>query len=237
MSEKIILDAHPSVVIAYSEEAKKLLMSIYDEGYPIPVYRGSANNIGGNPEPWSISPENVLLEEIAEEFDPNHPEEKKHVGKVPWASSLDIRFIQNALLGAVSPFQDFYVEVGKISGGHNPHKAIFSTFFSLISGEVIERAERNIKEDKHLTTEGLAGVFTLDELIHSPRREFSTAHATAPILNYRFESKIPYPKEIVARPIGPTRRSFSDYLPDYSYNNENLRKASKAEEFTEKLQN
>ena len=153
MSEKITLDAHPSVVIAYSEEVDKLLMCVYDKGYNKPAYRGSANNIGGNPESWSISPENVLLAEIAEEFDPKHPEEKKHVGEVSWAYDQDIRFIRSALLSAVEPFQDFLVEAGEIPGGNNPYKAIYSTFFSSISGEVIERVEKNIKDGKNLTTE------------------------------------------------------------------------------------
>src|SRR3989338_703652 len=80
-----------------------------------------------------------------------------------------------------------------IEGGNSPYQAIYSLYFAEISRELIETAERNIRDKKNLPTEGLFGVFTLEQLANSPRREFSTAHATAHILNWRFGSNIPHP--------------------------------------------
>ena len=117
MVTKISLDSHPSVVMAFSPEAGRLLMSVYDDTYPRVVYRLSANNIGGNPEQGDICPESVLLNEISEEFDPNHPMEKRFFKDAIWASDEDIRFIRNGLLGNLVPFQDFYMVAGEVPGG------------------------------------------------------------------------------------------------------------------------
>ena len=118
---KVILDAHPSVVVAHCEELKKFLFSVYDNGYPRKAYRGSANNIGGNPEPSDISPQGVLINEISEEFDPNHPKEKKYVGAVSWASKENITRIRNELLGTFTNLQDFLViQKEVVEGGNKP---------------------------------------------------------------------------------------------------------------------
>lgn len=227
---KIILDAHPSVVVAHCEDLGQFLFSVYDTGYPRKAYRLSANNIGGNPEPYNISPEQVLIHEIAEEFDPNHDKEKKFVGEVNWASEEDIRFIRNGLLGKIEPLEDFRVIQNKeIDGGNAPYKAIFSVFYTSISGEVIECAEKNIRDGRNVPTEGLIGVYTLDELAKSSRGEFSTAHITAHILNWKYGSSIPHPKQLSADPIGLPRKSFKDYTTDFEYNEEKLAKASRAE--------
>lgn len=70
-------------------------------GYPKEAYRLLANNIGGTPERDDRVPENVLIKEIYEEFDPNPPEEKKFVRKILWAPKKDIRLIRNGLLSKI----------------------------------------------------------------------------------------------------------------------------------------
>ena len=224
-------DCHPSVVVAYSKDVGKFLMSVYDEGYPRKAYRLSANNIGGNPEPKDTTTENVLLREISEEFDPNHPEEKMYVGKVDWASKEDIRLVRNGLLGNVQPLQDFMVRQPEvIEGGNKPYQGVYSVFYTSINGEVIECVEKNLKDKKNIVTEGNIGVFTLGQLAKSPRGEFSTAHVTAHILNWKYKSNIPHPKQISAEPIGLPRRSYNNYTDDFVYNQEDLIKASNAED-------
>lgn len=226
--EKIKLDAHPSVVVVRSLD--EFLFSIYDEGYPKKAYRLSANNIGGNPEPYDVSPENVLIKEIAEEFDPNHPVEKMYVGKVDWVSDKDIRFIRGGLLENIVPLQDFLViQKDVIEGANKPYQAIYSAFYTEVSPLVIENVKENIKMGKNIPTEGLIGVYTLKQLEEHSKGEFGTAHITAQILNWKFGSKIPHPKQIIVEPIGLPRKTFKDYIIDFEYNNENLKKASKAE--------
>lgn len=227
---KIKVDAHPSVTIAFCAESGKLLLSVYDQGYPRAAYRGSANNIGGNPEGEDRSPEAVLVKEIKEEFDPEHSEEKQYVGKVLWAPKGDIEAIRNSLLSREVPLQDFLVkQEGIIEGGNKPYTAIYSAFLSPITPEAIEIAERNIRDGKNIPTEGLVGVFTLDQLINNERGEFSTAHATAPSLNWYFQSKIPFPSQLHVEPIGPPRPSFSSYLQDFEYLKEQLVRAARAD--------
>jgi len=225
---KLILDAHPSVVVVKSLD--KYLFAVYDEGYPRKAYRLSANNIGGNPESYDVSPERLLIKEISEEFDPNHPVEKAHVGKVDWASQDDIRFIRNGLLGHIVPLQDFFVNQPEIiEGGNKPYTAVYSTFYSEVPFFVIQRVLKNLSTGKNIPTEGLTDVFTLRELESSPRGEFSTAHITAHILNWKFGSNIPHPRQLTAEPIGLPRKTYKDYLSDFEYNNENLKKASVAD--------
>ena len=225
------MGAHPSVVVARCEGSNKFLFSVYDEGYPKKAYRLSANNIGGNPEPHHNSPEQVLIHEIAEEFDPNHPLEKKFVGAVNWASKGHIRLIRNGLLGKIYPLQDFFVSQKEvIEGGNAPHTAVYSVFGTSISEEVIGYVERCLKDGRNIPTGGLVGVYTLDQLTNSPRGEFSTAHITAHILNWRYNSHIPHPKQLSADPIGMPRISFTDCTSDFEYDNEALARASRAED-------
>jgi hypothetical protein len=226
--DKRKLDAHPSVVVVRSLD--DFIFSIYDEGYPRQAYRLSANNIGGNPEPYSVSPERTLIQEIAEEFDPNHPVEKAFIGKVEWASDRDIRFIRNGLLAEIKPLQDFFVQQKEpIEGGNKPYTAIYSAFYAEIPFFITENVKENLRNGKNIPTEGLIGVYTLRQLENHSKGEFSTAHITAHILNWKYDSKILHPKQLTAEPIGLPRKSYKDYLFDFEYDNENLKKASTAD--------
>ncbi|NCO11760.1 hypothetical protein CO038_01165 [Candidatus Pacearchaeota archaeon CG_4_9_14_0_2_um_filter_39_13] len=223
------IDAHPSVVLCFSPKRVRLLMGVYDEEYSKPAYRLSANNLGGNPEPGEDSPENVLIREVSEEFDPNHALKKINLGHVSWSNPAAIRAVRNALLGNVIPFMDFYVEAGSIPGGNNPYSAVYSVFQSVIPEEVIDRVDLEIKNQRRMMGEGLFGIFTLDELANNPRGEFSTAYATAPILNYKFDTKIPFPSTLIATVIGDPRASFKDYESEFVYDSKALVRASKAQ--------
>lgn len=218
---KFILDAHPSVLVAYSPETQKFLFSVYDEGYPRKVYRNSANFIGGNPVPEDQCPEDVLIREIAEEINPNHSV-NEGVHKVEWASEQEIRFIRNSLF-QFYPLQDFLVKQSEmIDGGNKPYQAIYSVFYSEISKKTIATIEKNITNKKKIASEGNLGVFSLEQLAISPKGEFSTAHITAHILNWKYDSKIPYTKKISSEAIGLPRKNYKDYLENFDYNQERL---------------
>jgi len=229
MSSKLPIDAHPSVVIAYEPVSEKLMFVAYDEGYPKVAYRLSVNLIGGNPEATDSIPENVLIKEVSEEFDPNHPEEKKKVGKVLWAPSEDIRIIRNTLLSNIKPYQDFYTVIGEITGGNKPHTAIFSTFQTIIDDKTVYLAERSMEDRTHVTTEGLLRVHTLEQLAKSERGEFATAHITAPILNHRFGCHLSFPSVVRVEAMGLPRRTYESYRTDFEYNNEKMTKSARAE--------
>ena len=214
---KRILEAHPCVTIAHNEESGKLLMAVYDEGYPQEPYRLSANNIGGNPSPEDGSPFGTDHREISEEFDPEHPPKVKFGETGIWAPKEDIALIQGALLGNLTPYQDFYVDATEFGGNTHTYTAVYSVFSSLIDQETMACAERNVREGKRLVTEGLSGVFTLDQLVNSEKGKHSTAHATAPILNEYFGIEIPFPTELKAETIGTPRDSYEAYLADFEY--------------------
>jgi len=102
--------------------------------------------------------------------------------------------------------------------GTASYVGIYSYFDSEISERAMKIAVSNLRRQKSLTPEGLTGVFTLKELEKDTRGKLSTAHMTAPVLNYKFGIKIPYPEEhIKATPIGTPRNSFRDYLTDFEY--------------------
>ena len=216
-----ILEAHPSVVIAHCPVRNRLLMAVYDAGYPQVSYRFSANNIGGNPGPRDGNPKNVLLREIHEEYNPNHGEKTEFGETVLWAPSEEIFLVNQALTRQAVPYQDFFVKAVQLPGDpttKNCGGAIFSTFYSQVGEDIIEIVESNLRRCRRLSCEGLTGIFSIDELANDPvRGNLSTAHATAPILNHYFNSRIPFPSELRAEPIGQVRDSFSDYLSEFHY--------------------
>jgi hypothetical protein len=223
---KPIIVAQPSLVISYcKEDSTKLLLSVYDAGYrggkgPYPM---TPNCIGGNPdiEHDEIGPLQVLEREIAEEFDPDyqreHPETNIFNQRVNWASPQNIGFVRDNLLQDLAPWQDFVVNAESFGKGTQTYQAIYSYFVSELPESVFRVVESNLRRQKAIVTEGLVGVFTLDELVYDSRKELSTAHNTAPALNLFFGVDIPYPTQIQSHPIGVPKDSFADYLVDFEY--------------------
>jgi hypothetical protein len=221
------IDFHPSTVVVWSPETEKLLMAKYDEGYKFPVFRGSANNIGGNPNPrdfQELGPQNVLTREVTEEYDPLHPNGHSFLKEedIVWASPEDIAAIRNAIVFNALSVQDFWAIQYHIEGADKPYVAIYSGFRSDVSGEVIEIAERNIKNGKQLSTEGFTGVFSIDDLVNSERGEFSTAHISGPMINFMIGSDIPHSSAFEVSPIGLPRRLFRDYTQEFDYDLDKL---------------
>jgi len=221
---KQTLDAHPALTIAYCSENDKLLLAVYDAGYkrgkgPYPL---AANCIGGNPPPGN-SPEEVLIREIKEEYDPDAPGPNKENPaafdeKVAWANPGDIKLVSDALLSGLSRYQDIFVQSTSFGEGTDSYQAIYSYFQNEIPQNVMECAESNLRRQLRLCSEGLTGVFTLEELANDSRGDLTTAHITAHILNYRFpNANIPQNTNLVTSEIGLPRNSFQDYLPDFDY--------------------
>lgn len=226
LMEKKLVQAHPSLVIAYCSKLGKVLTAVYSSSYrrgkgPYPL---SANLIGGNPDinNREKAPIDVLIREISEEYNPdfqkNNPDTNEFGERVAWATPEDILAVRDSLLKNLEYYQDFYAEAEHFMEGTASYKGLGSCWYSEIPQEVIELVEANLRRQKTLTPEGLTGVFTLDELVNDPRGKLSTAHFTAPVLNYRFGINIPYPKEhFRAYAIGEPWGSYRDYLCDFEY--------------------
>ena len=208
-----IVDFHPSVLIAYSEKKNKLLTSVYDGGYPHEPFRFSANLMGGNPNKKDASPLEVLCRELAEEINLNGSINEDGSKDKEYAGIKDLELIRKALLTDIKPYADFYFHGFHFrKGPSTEYDAIFSTYFVNLPEDVIECVERNLKDRKKIVSEGLVGTFTLDIL--EKRGEYGTAHATAPILNKRFSTHIPYPEGVRAEMLPLPRNSFKEYLSD-----------------------
>lgn len=236
MPEKKLVAFHPSVTIAHCIEGNqrgKLLLAVYDAGYRMKAYIGSANPIGGNPSnvKGDKSTQDTIHREVSEEYNPDFqgPEHNALVfgQKVDWASPRDIELVRNSLLARIQPWKDFYVrfsqqikkddKLGDCAGDW-----LYSVFYSQISSDAVECAQENISRNKTLSNEGFVGIFTLDDLVKSELGEFAVAHAAAPMINlFYFDCNIPYPQDVHVEPLSePIRKSFRDYLEDFKYSTE-----------------
>ncbi len=146
--EKPILKYHPSLLIIQKEQTNELLMNVYNDTYPLVVYRNSANLIGGNPPPKDKNPMEVLLREVDEELNITPGEENY------FASLQDIERIKSSIISNIIPFKDFFFQVDEIIGGRKAYNAIGSAFYSNINKKIFNIAKKNIDEGKKLTPEG-----------------------------------------------------------------------------------
>ena len=228
MVRKRIVENHASLVIAHNLTKDKFLFSVYDSTYNkgIGPYPLTASIIGGDAEieENGKSPLEVILREVNEEFDPDfqneHPSTNDYGQRVAWANSGDIRLVKDDLIEGINPLMDFYVQAEHFSEGTFVYKGIFSYFSTILTEKTFDIINSNLRRQKSLVTEGLVGIFSLSELENDPRGPFSTAHPTAPVLNYLFNTAIPYPEQIKASPIGIPKKSFTDYLNDFTYSKE-----------------
>jgi hypothetical protein len=206
--------AHPSVVIIESPQ-KKLLMSVYDGGYPVStVCRYAANLMGGNPNAATLSPRDTIQREIREEIDPKY----KNWNEKNWAPKEDIKTIRDAVLDNIEPLADFFIHAMHVKRDNSVkwYDALFSVYQSKVSDDIIHGVEFNLINRKSIVNEGLAGIFTLDILEN--RGIYGTAHGTPLILNDRFGAKIPVPEGVYAEKLStPIRERFEDYLDEFEY--------------------
>jgi len=209
--EKPILKYHPSLLIVQKEKTNELLMSIYDNTYPLITYRNSANLIGGNPSFKDKNPKEVLLREISEELNIDSENIKN------FAPKEDIKIIRESILSGIIPFSDFFFQVDDILGGRKGYNAIGSVFYSKINNKIFKIVKKNLNQEREITTEGMIGIFNLEQLIKGGK--FSTAHLTAPILNEFFKVSIPYPKEIKFSRFSFPKESFENYFKEFTYEN------------------
>jgi len=222
---KTQLNAHPSVMFVYSPKSQgEVILGGYDGGYPRVIYASAPNLLGGNPEQSDKTrgPHDVLKREVEEEI----AREEKGVDwkgrAIQWASLEDIALIRSGILNNVKAYADFFVDTGAIMARtrgerrenvqmSDVYKAIYSSFSSIVSQEVIECVRDNINAGKRFYTEGFIGIHNLRQL--ESAGEFSTAHATAHILNDYFGTNIPYPEQLKVRKLETgVREKYIDYL-------------------------
>jgi len=226
--EKILLDAHPSVMFIYSKKDNgEVLLGGYDGGYPRTIYASAPNLLGGNPEAGDETngPHNVLVREITEEVAKGDKDVDWKQRPVQWVSLDDILKIRNGILDNTQPFADFLVDAEGIMVRprdrqekvrmSDVYKAIYSAFRAEIPEDIFELARKNIYTGKRFWTEGFIGIHPLRQL--EAAGEYSTSHITANVLNDYFGLNIPSPEQLKVSNIGDVRSTYSDYNSDFEH--------------------
>ncbi len=233
--ERKILRTHPSVMFVYSPKREgEVILSGYDGGYPRIIYSSKPNLLGGNPKlsERNKGPYDVLKREVEEEINFRDKNVDWKGRPINWANIEDIKLIQEGILNNIKPYDDVFIQAKDITRifkwmpeEKNPvillkadtiYPSIHSVFGAEVSQEVFECVKYNINAGRRFFTEGFVGIYNPRQL--EMAGEFSTAHATAPILNYFLDSKIPYPEEIrLSRLNNGVRELYSDYDNDFEH--------------------
>ncbi len=228
--EKIALDYHPSVTfICPKKDTGEVILSGYDGSYGKPrktgdvsraiAYRSKPNLLGGNPQLAEKlqGPYNTLIREIDEEVRRVDSKLDFYGKPILWATDKDLDFIRGGIIPNLHPYGDFLSRAESVEGGIatcNAINAISSTYVAVIPMDVVECIRDNIRNGKRLSNEGYIGIHYLKQL--EAAGEFSTVHATAPILNDHFGTHIPYPDEIkVTRLVKNVRKKYRDYEDEF----------------------
>lgn len=217
-------------VLIESEGTGEVLSNIYDNTYPIKIYRGNLNLLGGGKDLLDISPSYVIRREIDEEFSPekntkldvaykrvlknkdyNLPQMRKS------ASKEDISLIKSQILNGMVPFQDFIITIPDSEKDLKLkyRDILFNIFYSKLSKDAFNLIRRNLEEGRSLVNDGHLTITPLEGIISG---NILTAWATGKALEAYFNESIPDPLGIGSEKIGKPRGSYKEYLDDFDFN-------------------
>ncbi len=220
---------HVAVMIIESSRGNQFLMGLYDNTYPLKVFRERVNLIGGNQHPEDYSPRGILERELTEEFSIRHTQEKsieeaisrtsgKGVGAlVPkeFASQDDIDRIRNFLLAQYAAYKDFHIDAPYIK--HIPNAAaIYSVFKASLPYDLFECARENLRLGKSIKSEGFATIMSADDL---KKGTLLSAGGTPVIMSDYLNSPIPDPYGLRGEDLGAPRSSLAEYETEFNYVN------------------
>ncbi|MDO8509326.1 MAG: hypothetical protein Q7S27_06625 [Nanoarchaeota archaeon] len=226
--EKIEIGGHPSTMFIRCDKNPNLvILGGYDGGYPRIIYASAPNLLGGNPEQADKvrGPYDVLKREVEEEISRGSNDKDWKGRPIQWANDADIKLIRDSILENTSSYGDYLVVQDGIMGKRRDTNEkvrlgdlgtyINSVYKASIGQDVLECIQDNINAGKRFYTEGFVGIHNMKQL--EAAGEFSTAHATAPILNYYFGTNIPSPPEIKVSKVGNVRQLYSHYSEDFPH--------------------
>ena len=197
---------HFSVIVVRPHLSRHLLIGVYDNTYPLELYRGRVNFFGGNQHPEDQSPRGILEREIREEFIVETTREHEiepliqgHTGKglgaqVPkeFAPARDIAALRNALLSSCKPYKDFLIDAPhKHLPGNLPRfLTICSAFEGSLDESLFECAREHLAHGRAIKSEGFATIVSINDL----KKGMPLAAGPASfILSHFLQSKIPDP--------------------------------------------
>lgn len=216
---------HYAAIMIESRKNDEFLFSVYDNSYPIEVYRGRVNLMGGNANEDDISPLSLLKRELEEEFSTKEGDiqleetikdlvgEGKNFNREfkTFASSSDMRIIKKAITKDIQPFRDYLVEVPFLN-----HKSLMicSSYLTMLPMEKFELVKENLRKGLRIINEGTAKVVSINDLISG---NILTAWITGIVVGEYKGVRIPSLDGVIATCIGYPRKSFHDYLHEFNY--------------------
>jgi hypothetical protein len=221
----IAVNHHCAASIIESQDSEELLLGLYDLGYPNAAQRGKVNLIGGNCTTFDTCPWETFNREIREEFSSVAEQEpidrsiEVLVGKQIAAPSINHQFaaaeqihrVKEITLTSTIPYQDFIIS---LPASKSPINVLHSVFFTSLPQLIFEEIRMCLYGGLSLRSEGSLRITTRAELVQNM---ISTAYGAGPILEHYTGDRLPYSSLITSSAIGMPRRSFSEYLAEYSY--------------------
>jgi len=225
---KIKVNHHSSMVIVESESSnQRFLFNQYDENYPRPFFRLALNLIGGNMKVGlDKSPYDIAEREISEEFSGQFEELEMESGLVEFlgertvpqrkpvfALMEDIDKVRIGILAHLTPYKDFLTSVPTLDG-KPPFNYTSSVYVSRISENFFKIIGDDISKGMNLINEGYLYIADRKEVASGKLR---FAWGTRATIGEYLSLPIPNQMGISTKPIGKPRKSFEDYLVDFSY--------------------
>ncbi len=227
------INHHAAAVFILSDETKqKCVVQVYDNGYPVSLFRSHFNLCGGNAGKDN-SPLSLLKRELNEEWsDLPLEQESETVGAIIGAPASDVKNVEyvkgriyaprlfrqafyNAVLGNLVPYRDYRINIaGAPIGKKEDLDFISSVYVSRINPLLITELEEELSQEHELTNEGITRVFRIDALM---RGDVRGAWACPTIL--RDILCLPFPDYDFVRVTKgeQPRASFAEYKQDFQY--------------------
>ncbi len=221
---------HVSLLIIESSDKKEFLIGVYDNTYPLEVFRKRVNLIGGNQHPEDQSPSEILEREIREEFC-IHTTEEKNIEEaiertsgpgagahIPsnYASLEDIEKIRDAIITLYKPYADFLINVPYLKNKPPETSAIYSVYTADLPREIFECAKNNLNNGKSIKSEGFAMIISLEDLKNGKPL---SAGATPFVLSNYLKTEIPDPYGLHGVFLGKPRATLRDYESEFRCTN------------------
>jgi len=176
MVSKIEVGYQSAATVIFPEKGVgKMLLSVYDDGYPRKKYRGHFCFTGGTAA-GDPSPRITLERELRAEFTSTVEREEENIGGMiygagthsaagPFAAEEEMKRLREEIVKGTIPFGDYLVTVNHEALRRKPYiPHLASVFQSFIDQCAFELAEARLREGKRLVNEGYARVLSFDDV-------------------------------------------------------------------------
>ncbi|GEM_PF-2622638 len=222
-----------SVVIMPNDSSKRMLVTFYDNNYPVRIFRGHYITIGGTSD-GDASPLANMQREARQEISSSYPLEDATAGRVIGTSEADvinhgylksrvyapdekISALREDVAGSAVGWKDYFVRVKKwpiLRTDEGDLTYISSVFLSRIDAGLFDCIEEELKAGRQVVNEGYARVLNPEKDVMLGLGAWGANTIVAdvlgrPVREYNFIN--------VERLHGGPRPSFADYKAEFAY--------------------